>query len=46
VSVRGTYEGIASHALNAHWNNFDPSEKLQSSAVLQAVDSITVPVLP
>jgi hypothetical protein len=46
VSVRGIYEGIVSHSLNAHWNTFDPNETPHPPAALQAVDSITVPVLP
>jgi hypothetical protein len=46
VSVRGIYEGIASHALHANWKSFDPKETQHPAAVLKAVDSISVPVLP
>jgi hypothetical protein len=46
VSVRGIYEGIASHALHANWKSFDPKETQHPAAALKAVDSISVPVLP
>jgi hypothetical protein len=46
VSVRGIYEGIASHELHASWKSFNPKDTPHPSAALKAVDAIAVPVRP